>query len=677
MSERLQKFLARAGVASRRHAEGLITAGRVQVNNKRVTELGTKVEPSDLVTVDGSLVTAPEATSWYLLNKPPGVVTTLSDPEGRPTVAELLREVPMRVFPVGRLDWDAEGALLFTNDGAAAHRLLHPSFEVRRTYLVKVKGAPTEETLQRLCQGVRLEDGPARALRAERFESAERNTWLVLEVGEGRPHLVKRLCAAIGHPVLRLFRPAQGGISVAGMGAGEVRQLTSEEVARVQSVAAGTPVPEPTLFLPPRRHGRAGELEEAGGEHEAMAGSTPPAAPGAARRGGSRFGGAERHGRAARGQGDFEQPPGQGETRPRGRGAAIAGTRIGRQLGAPGDRQTFRGGSRASGAPARRPFGAPGDRPAFRGGSRASGAPARRPFGAPGDRPTFRGGSRASGAPARRPFGAPGDRQAFRGGSRASGALARRPFGAPGDRQAFRGGGRTGRARAGRPPGAPPRNGSAPAHEVGVSEGRHPQRFGRADRASGDGQRAARTFGAPRGRGHPPPSERGVDRGPDRGPGAHGPQGRAGGKDRRDVEHRFGRADRASGDGQRAARTFGAPRGRGHAPPRGRGVERGRWRGGAPHPEPSAGGDRGSGGGRRGTGSGHRLGASGARSDFSVGSGGFPRPSQRGQRRGGRFGALPSNRPYDRGHKPPRRPPPSGGRGGTRPGSGRRPPPRR
>ena len=138
MSERLQKFLARAGVASRRHAEGLITAGRVSVNNQRVTELGTKVEPTDLVTVDGTLVTAPETTSWYLLHKPPGVVTTLSDPEGRPTVAGLIAEVEQRVFPVGRLDWDAEGALLLTNDGAAAHRLLHPSFEVPRTYLVKV-----------------------------------------------------------------------------------------------------------------------------------------------------------------------------------------------------------------------------------------------------------------------------------------------------------------------------------------------------------------------------------------------------------------------------------------------------------------------------------------------------------------------------------------------------------
>jgi len=166
VSERLQKFLARAGVASRRHAEGLITAGRVSVNNQRVTELGTKVEPTDLVMVDGQLVTVPERTSWYLLHKPPGVVTTLSDPEGRPTVAGLLEGVEERVFPVGRLDWDAEGALLLTNDGDAAHRLLHPSFEVPRTYLAKVKGAPTDETLARLLEGVRLEDGPARALRA-------------------------------------------------------------------------------------------------------------------------------------------------------------------------------------------------------------------------------------------------------------------------------------------------------------------------------------------------------------------------------------------------------------------------------------------------------------------------------------------------------------------------------
>ncbi|HEY3586583.1 MAG TPA: pseudouridine synthase, partial [Myxococcaceae bacterium] len=307
MSERLQKFLARAGVASRRHAEGLITAGRVSVNNQPVTELGTKVEPTDLVMVDGQLVTVPERTSWYLLHKPPGVVTTLSDPEGRPTVAGLLEGVEERVFPVGRLDWDAEGALLLTNDGGAAHRLLHPSFEVPRTYLVKVKGAPTDETLARLLEGVRLEDGPARALRAERFEAAERNTWLLLQVGEGRPHLVKRLCAAVGHPAVRLFRPAQAGVSVAGLQSGELRALTREEVQRVEAIAAGGNVPEPAPFLPPRRHGRATDDEEAldsgavsdAGEASSSESERRPRSGGGGR-GGPRAGGAQ--GRAGRGE---------------------------------------------------------------------------------------------------------------------------------------------------------------------------------------------------------------------------------------------------------------------------------------------------------------------------------------------------------------------------------------
>src|SRR5262249_35374071 len=235
VSERLQKFLARAGAASRRHAEGLITAGRVSVNNQRITELGTKVEPTDLVMVDGQLVTVPEYTSWYLLHKPPGGVPTLSAAGGRPPAGGPVEGVEERVCPVGRLGWDAEGALLVTNDGGVAHRLVRPGFEVPRTYLVKVKGAPTDETLARLLEGVRLEDGPARARRAERFESTERNTWLVLQVSEGRPHLVKRLCAAVGHPVVRLFRPAQAGVSVAGLQPGELRALTSEEVQRVEA----------------------------------------------------------------------------------------------------------------------------------------------------------------------------------------------------------------------------------------------------------------------------------------------------------------------------------------------------------------------------------------------------------------------------------------------------------
>ncbi len=556
MSERLQKFLARAGVASRRHAEGLITAGRVQVNNQRITELGTKVEPSDLVTVDGVLVTAPETTSWYLLNKPPGVVTTLSDPEGRPTVMELLREVPTRVFPVGRLDWDAEGALLFTNDGAAAHRLLHPSFEVRRTYLVKVKGAPTEQTLQRLCEGVRLEDGPARALRAKRFEAAERNTWLVLEVGEGRPHLVKRLCAAIGHPVLRLFRPAQGGISVAGMGAGEVRPLTSEEVARVQSVASGMPVPEPALFLPPRRHGRPGDLEEAGGEEAARPGSAPPAAPpGAARRGGDRFGGAQRQGRTGRAPGDFKRPPGRGKGRPPGAAAAAAGSQLGRRFGAPPGRR-FPGTDRAGGAPGGPPFGARPVRrsaPAGKGFEPAAEGQYRQRFGK-----TDRAGEGAHrvakpfGAPRGRSNAPPGQRGFDRG--RDPSRAARGPHGRPG--------GRDGERRSG----APGRLDSTPPNKRGGSH---------------RGGRSGHWFGA-RERGGEPSSEerRGVPRWPRHGERRGGrfgalprQRGRGGGMDsanagppsRRGQTGPF--ADRARSPGDPRATDADRPHERGRRPP--------------------------------------------------------------------------------------------------------------
>ncbi len=264
-AERLQKYLARAGVASRRHAEELITAGRVQVNNKTVTELGSRVEPgTDLVSVDGKLVSPPESTSYFLLYKPAGVVTTLSDPQGRPTVASYVEGAGTRLFPVGRLDYDAEGALLFTDDGALAHKLTHPSFQVPRTYLAKVKGSPDAATLDKLRGGVRLEDGMATPLSVDVFEQAERNTWLKIVVAEGRPHLIKRLCAAVGHPVVRLYRPAYAGVKVSGLRPGEMRPLTSAEVRLLQDVAeARMAPPEGDLGLPPRRHGRSAPGHEA------------------------------------------------------------------------------------------------------------------------------------------------------------------------------------------------------------------------------------------------------------------------------------------------------------------------------------------------------------------------------------------------------------------------------
>ena len=236
---RLQKFLAGAGVASRRKAEELITAGRVTVNSQRVTELGTRVDPArDLVAVDGRLVSAPEEQAYYLLYKPPGCVTTLSDPQGRPTAAAYLGGVKGRVFPVGRLDYDAEGAVLFTTDGDLAHRLAHPRYGHRRLYLAKVKGDPPADALARMTSGLRLEDGPARALEVAVHERAEKNTWIRIVVGEGRYHLVKRLCEAVGLQVLRLFRPEFGGVSVEGLRPGTFRALGPEEVATLRRAVA-------------------------------------------------------------------------------------------------------------------------------------------------------------------------------------------------------------------------------------------------------------------------------------------------------------------------------------------------------------------------------------------------------------------------------------------------------
>jgi 23S rRNA pseudouridine2605 synthase len=170
-----------------------------------------------------------------------------------------LKGIDARVFPVGRLDYDAEGALLFTNDGELANRLMHPKFKVTRTYLVKVKGVPTEASLEKLVTGVRLEDGPARAVRTRVFEKAEKNTWIELVVSEGRPHLVKRMCAAIGHPVVRLFRPAHAGIQLSGLRPGQMRKLSSQEIAALKGIGEGNAAPEVALHLPARRHGHGPE----------------------------------------------------------------------------------------------------------------------------------------------------------------------------------------------------------------------------------------------------------------------------------------------------------------------------------------------------------------------------------------------------------------------------------
>ena len=258
-AERLQKILAHAGVASRRKAEELIEAGHVSVNGKVVRELGSKADlDQDLIEVDGRTIRETQDKVYYVLYKPAGCVTTLSDPENRPTIKAYLEEIPERVYPVGRLDYDVEGALIVTNDGDLAFSMMHPRFGVRRTYLAKVHGVPAAEQLERLRRGVRLEDGRARALEADLHSRTPRNTWVRVVVAEGRQHLVKRLMEAVGAPVQKLHRADYGGIGVAGMRPGEVRELTRAEVQSLRAQAgkkAEASDRRAPVALPARRHG--------------------------------------------------------------------------------------------------------------------------------------------------------------------------------------------------------------------------------------------------------------------------------------------------------------------------------------------------------------------------------------------------------------------------------------
>lgn len=262
MNMRLQKVLAQAGIASRRKAEALIAEGRVEVNGEVVRAQGVRVDPArDLIRVDGRLLEL-ERKVYYVLFKPPEVVTTLADPQGRATIAPLIAAIDERVFAVGRLDYDAEGALIVTNDGDLAHRLMHPSFGVPRVYLAKVKGVPGDAVLDQARRGLRLEDGPVTPIEIERGESAEKNTWLKIVLAEGRPHLVKRLCAALGHPVLRLYRPIYGGVSAEGLRPGQFRPLLPDEISLLKN-GGRRPVPKiADLKAPPRRH----RAQDAGGD---------------------------------------------------------------------------------------------------------------------------------------------------------------------------------------------------------------------------------------------------------------------------------------------------------------------------------------------------------------------------------------------------------------------------
>jgi 23S rRNA pseudouridine2605 synthase len=236
---RVQKFLARAGVASRRGSEDLMTAGRVKVNGVVVTELGVKVDPAvDVVSVDGKCVSLAEEPVYIAFHKPPGVVTTMSDPQGRTTVAEL---VPVKqhpgLFPVGRLDYETTGLLLFTTDGELSHRILHPKWKVEKTYRVLVDGRVEDPELDRLREGVSLDDGltaPARVAALRRGATS----YCEIAIREGRKRQVRRMFSAIGHPVIELHRVSFGPVGLGDLSKASWRYLTPHEVSALK-VAVG------------------------------------------------------------------------------------------------------------------------------------------------------------------------------------------------------------------------------------------------------------------------------------------------------------------------------------------------------------------------------------------------------------------------------------------------------
>lgn len=231
---RLQKYLSRCGIASRRHAEEMIRAGRVRVNGVTVTEMGITVSPGDLVECDGKPAVPEERPVYIMLNKPAGYVTTASDPQGRKTVMDLTGGVSERVYPVGRLDYDTEGLLILTNDGDFAYRSTHPRHQVNKTYIAEVVGEPSREALQKLRDGIMLDRRLTSPAKVELLRQNKRRAVLRLSIHEGRNRQVRRMCEAIGHPVRSLKRVAIGGLGLGSLKPGEWRYLSSKDLKKIE-----------------------------------------------------------------------------------------------------------------------------------------------------------------------------------------------------------------------------------------------------------------------------------------------------------------------------------------------------------------------------------------------------------------------------------------------------------
>jgi len=256
-AERVQKIIAAAGITSRRKAEELISSGRVQVNGKVVTELGTKADAEqDHIRVDGKLLRGPERHTYIVLNKPKGYVTTVSDPEKRPTVIDLVRGAKAPVYPVGRLDWASEGLLVLTNDGALANGLMKAASNVAKTYVVKIAGQPDDAKLEKLRKGVSIAEKGGRRVRTApatvRLIREGDNPWLEVTIVEGRNRQIRKMFEEIGHHVEKIRRVRYGPLSL-DVPPGEFRSLTLDEVSRLKAAATGLKPTRVRPERPPRR----------------------------------------------------------------------------------------------------------------------------------------------------------------------------------------------------------------------------------------------------------------------------------------------------------------------------------------------------------------------------------------------------------------------------------------
>jgi 23S rRNA pseudouridine2605 synthase len=234
MKERLQKIISAAGIASRRHAEKLITAGRVSVDDIVVKELGVKADAGkSIIRIDGKIISVEKTNLYIVLNKPAGFVTTMSDPQKRPTVVDLLSSVPERVYPVGRLDYDSAGLLLLTNDGDFAQKVQHPRFQIPKVYRVKIQGRISKEELKKLSKGIKLPDGVFKPENIQMEKINDRSCWLRLTLKEGKNRIIRRGFEASSYRVTRLVREAIGDLKLENLKEGSWRYLTKKEITRL------------------------------------------------------------------------------------------------------------------------------------------------------------------------------------------------------------------------------------------------------------------------------------------------------------------------------------------------------------------------------------------------------------------------------------------------------------